>query len=153
MKCALCRNFAQLTAPLTAMTRKECGWKGGELPKAALQSFRELQLYLCSEPIVAYPRRNRTYTLITNASLGLAVKPAGLGAILTQLDEKGDHMSSPMKVESCRSTNAIIPHFYLRCKPLFGVWTILTPTYEAGCSFCSPIIDLWKSWVRCTQKL
>ena len=46
---------------------------------------------MCSEPIVAYPRRNRTYTLITNASLGLAVKPAGLGAILTQLDEKGDH--------------------------------------------------------------
>ena len=33
------RNFAQLTAPLTAMTRKDCGWKGGELPKAALQSF------------------------------------------------------------------------------------------------------------------
>ena len=50
------RNFAQLTAPLTAMTRKDCGWKGVELPKAALQSFRELQSYLCSEPIVAYPR-------------------------------------------------------------------------------------------------
>ena len=33
------RNFAQLTAPLTVMTRKDCGWKGGELPKAALQSF------------------------------------------------------------------------------------------------------------------
>ena len=85
------RNFAQLTALLTAMTRKECSWKGGELPKAALQSFQDLQSYLCSEPIVAYPRQNRTYTLITDASLGLAEKPGGLGAILTQLDEKGDH--------------------------------------------------------------
>ena len=48
-------------------------------------------MYLCSEPIVAYPRRNRTYTLITDASLGLGEKPGGLGAILTQLDEKGEH--------------------------------------------------------------
>ena len=40
---------------------------------------------------MAYPRQNRTYILITDTSLGLAEKPGGLGAILTQLDEKGDH--------------------------------------------------------------
>ena len=46
---------------------------------------------MCSEPIVAYPRRDRTYTLITDASLGVAEKPGGLGAIRTQIDKNGDH--------------------------------------------------------------
>ena len=32
-----------------------------------------------------------THALITDASLGVAEKPGGLGAILTQIDKKGDH--------------------------------------------------------------
>jgi len=85
------RNFAQLSAPLTALTRKDAKWTNGVLPPDALKSFRELQSYLCSEPIVAYPRRDRPYALITDASLGGDGKPGGLGAILTQVDVKGDH--------------------------------------------------------------
>ena len=53
------RNFAQISAPLTALTKKESKWSSGELPAEALKAFRELQSYLCSEPIVAYPRRDR----------------------------------------------------------------------------------------------
>ena len=41
--------------------------------------------------MVDYPRRNRKYALITDATLGDNDKnPGGLGAILTQVDEKGD---------------------------------------------------------------
>ena len=29
------RNFSQISAPLTEMTKKECHWKGGELPAKA----------------------------------------------------------------------------------------------------------------------
>ena len=141
--CTHIRNFAQLTAPLTAMTQKDCGWKGGELPKAALQSFRELQSYLCSEPIVAYPRRNRTYTLITEE----VWEPFSLSST-----KKENTTLSHMPAENCKSTNAIIHLFYSRCKPLCGEWTISTHTWEAGRSFCSPTIDLWKNWVRCIQK-
>ena len=72
---------------------------------------------------------------------------------LPSLMRKEITMSSLTQVESCRSMNAIIPHFYLRCKLLFGGWIISTPTYEAGHSLCSLIINLWKSWVRCTPKL
>jgi hypothetical protein len=85
------RNFAQLTAPLTALTKKECSWKGGALPSDALTAFRELQTYLCSEPIVDYPRRDRPYALIADASLGNDKKPGGLGAILTQIKKNGEH--------------------------------------------------------------
>jgi len=85
------RNFAQLTSPLTALTKKDCSWKGGQLPPTALTAFLELQSYLCSEPIVDYPRNNRPYALIVDASLGDDKKPGGLGAILTQLDSAGQH--------------------------------------------------------------
>jgi Reverse transcriptase (RNA-dependent DNA polymerase) len=52
------RNFAQLTSPLTSLTKKDCTWKGGTLPPDALQAFLELQSYLCSEPVVDYPCKN-----------------------------------------------------------------------------------------------
>lgn len=84
------KNFAQISAPLVEMVKKECKWKGGPLPEPALKAFRELQSYLCSEPIVDYPRRDRAYALITDASLGDEHKAGGLGAILAQIDKKGN---------------------------------------------------------------
>ncbi len=85
------RNFAQITAPLTALTKKECSWKGGPLPPDALTASQELQTYLCSEPVVDYPRKDCPYALIANVSLGDDKKPGGLGAILTQLNPQGEH--------------------------------------------------------------
>ena len=84
------RNFAQVSSPLTALTRKDSGWKTGPLPQEALKAFRELQTILCSEPVVDYPRRDRPYSLITDAALGDEKKEGGLGAILTQTNEKGE---------------------------------------------------------------
>jgi hypothetical protein len=39
--------------------------------------------------VLAYPRTDRQYALITDASFGDETTAGGLGAILTQLDEKG----------------------------------------------------------------
>ena len=52
-----------------------------------------MQTILVWEPVMAYPRRNRPYALITNTSLGDSdqKKPRGLGAILTQIDKKREH--------------------------------------------------------------
>ena len=87
------KNFAQISAPLTALTRKDNEWKAGPLPMDAMKAFKEMQSILVSEPVMAYPRRNRPYALITDASLGDSdqKKPGGLGAILTQIDENGEH--------------------------------------------------------------
>ena len=84
------RNFAQISAPLVQLTRKESGWRKGDLPSEALKAFRQLQQVLISEPVVDYPRRNRPYALIVDASLGDEKTPGGLGAILTQIDDKGE---------------------------------------------------------------
>ena len=73
------RNFAQISAPLTALTRKDSAWKLGPLPEDARIAFRELQSYLCSEPVVDYPRRHKFYALITDAALGDEKNAGGLG--------------------------------------------------------------------------
>ena len=85
------RNFAQISGQLTALTRKDSPWKKGDLPPEALKAFRELQTCLVSEPVVDYPRRNRPYALITDAALGDDTHPGGLGAILAQINEQGEH--------------------------------------------------------------
>jgi Reverse transcriptase (RNA-dependent DNA polymerase)/RNase H-like domain found in reverse transcriptase/Integrase zinc binding domain/Integrase core domain len=82
------KNFAIVSAPLAALTKKDSKWKRGPLSEEALTSFRELQSILCSEPVVDYPRSSREYALITDACLGDDKHPGGLGAILTQIDEK-----------------------------------------------------------------
>ena len=85
------RNFAQISGYLSALTKKESTWKSGPLPADALKAFRELQTCLCSEPIVDYPRRDRPYALIVDAALGDDAHPGGLGAILLQINQSGDH--------------------------------------------------------------
>ena len=87
------KNFAQISAPLTALTHKDNEWKAGPLPADALKAFKEMHTILVLEPVMAYPTRNRPYPLITDVSLGDSnqKKLGGLSAILTQIDKKGEH--------------------------------------------------------------
>jgi hypothetical protein len=63
-------NFATVSTSLTKFTRKDLGYNGGPLPTEALNAFLELKRRLMTDPVVAYPRSNRKYVLITNASTG-----------------------------------------------------------------------------------
>jgi hypothetical protein len=83
------KNFAIISAPLTKLTRKDSGYHGGPLPADALKAFHILKQQLVSNPVVAYPRSDRQYALIVDASTGSATEEGGLGAILTQIDEEG----------------------------------------------------------------
>jgi ribonuclease HI len=84
------KNFSQIAAPLSALTSKHSNWKKGDLPEKALNAFLELKSILTSSPVVAYPRNDRTYALITDAALGDDKNVGGLGAILTQIAD-GKH--------------------------------------------------------------
>ncbi len=57
------------------------------MPKEAMSAFSALQNALTSDPIMAFPRADRQYALITDAATGTADTPGGLGAILTQKDK------------------------------------------------------------------
>jgi hypothetical protein len=81
------KNFAIIAAPLFKLTRKDSGYKGGPLPKEAMDAFCILQNSLTSEPVMAFPRADRQYALITDTATGTAYTARGLGAILTQKEE------------------------------------------------------------------
>ena len=85
------RNFSAIANPLNQLTRKESVWRGGILNEKALKAFNELKTALCSEPVVAYPRKDRPYSLIVDAATGNMEQEGGMGAILCQLDEKSNY--------------------------------------------------------------
>jgi hypothetical protein len=81
------KNFAIIAAPLFKLTRKDSGYKGSPLPKEAMDAFYILKNSLVSEPVMAFPRADRQYALITNAATGTANTAGGLGTILSQKDQ------------------------------------------------------------------
>jgi hypothetical protein len=62
------KNFTIIAAPLFKLTRKDSGYKGCPLPKEATDTFCNLQNSLTSEPVMAFPRADRQYALITDAA-------------------------------------------------------------------------------------
>jgi hypothetical protein len=64
------KDFARLCEPLNKATRKDAEYVKGPTTGKALEAFKNLQEMLCSEPIMAYPRSDRTYALIVDASTG-----------------------------------------------------------------------------------
>jgi hypothetical protein len=86
-RATFCANYSPAHRSYEEIVRLE----GRPLPPDALTAFQELQTYLCSEPVVDYPRKDHPYALITDASLGDEKKPGGLGAILMQVNQQGEH--------------------------------------------------------------
>ena len=52
-----------------------------------MDAFCILKSSLTSEPVMAFPRADRQYALITDTATGTADTAGGLGAILTQKDQ------------------------------------------------------------------
>jgi transposase InsO family protein len=80
-------NFSRLARPLTALTTKDCTWKGGDLPAPALAAFYKLKDALINPPGLAYPHPDLPYHLMVDASIGSDEIPGGLGAALVQIGE------------------------------------------------------------------
>jgi hypothetical protein len=71
-----------------SIDKKDSPWKQGSLPEHDLRAFWHLQFLLCSQPVLAYPRADQQYALITDASFGDEHTAGGLGAILMQIDRE-----------------------------------------------------------------
>ena len=82
------KNFAKVASPLYALTRKDKNFNG-VYNEEENQAFENLKQTLCSEPVMAYPRSDRNFALIVDAATGTGEVTGGLGAILTQIDDKG----------------------------------------------------------------
>ena len=84
------QNFSSIAAPLNRLTSKKSGWSGGRLPPDALAAFYSLQKALISNPVVAYPRPDKPFSLIVDAATGGTDTKGGFGAILCQPSETGE---------------------------------------------------------------
>ena len=69
------KDFSQLAAPMTRLTRKEVKFEWNNLCEKA---FQELKRRLTSAPILIVPERGQRYTVYCDAS------KAGLGCVLMQ---------------------------------------------------------------------
>jgi hypothetical protein len=57
------KDFALIAAPLFQLMRKDSSYKSGPMPDQALQVFYALQKQLTLEPVMAFPKADRQYTL------------------------------------------------------------------------------------------
>jgi hypothetical protein len=114
--------------------KKRANGKGNSAPKA-FKAFQELHSYLCSEPVIDYPRMNHHYNLITNASLEDGKKPGSIGAILTHTNDKGKH-----SILACASQKLQ--------KPKKNYTPFLS---EGDISLCLQITSPWRNLV-CSHK-
>jgi hypothetical protein len=73
------KDFAVIAAPLFKVTRKDSGYKSGPFPPDALHAFKILQQQLTLDPVMAFPRADHQYVLITDAT-GTSDTTGGLGA-------------------------------------------------------------------------
>ncbi len=89
---SLIPRFSHYSGCLTALLKKESKWKKGPLPIAAANAFRFLKGALCSNPVVCHPQPEGIWHLTTDASQGDAEHPGGLGAVLTQIVDKQEHV-------------------------------------------------------------
>ena len=73
-------DFATVSAPLTALTKKGVKFLWTDQHQNAFQTLKQ---HLCSAPVLAYPDFDRPFLLQTDAS------DVGLGAVLAQRDING----------------------------------------------------------------
>ncbi len=86
-------GFAVKASYLSRLLRKDSEWKEGPLPRDALEAFKVLRDELCAKPVLKYPRADLLFHLSTDAATGTAEGVGGgFGAMLAQVDEKGNEM-------------------------------------------------------------
>ena len=107
-----------------------------------MAAFSALQNALTSEPIMAFPRADRQYALITDAATGTADTPGGLGAILTQKDQFDNYYAISYASRQLKDHEKITHPFYWSQQRLSGEWMFSTNIWKEKNSFFSLTTNL-----------
>ena len=83
------KDFALISQPLHQLTRKSADFKQGPIPEDALKAFHLIRNALISEPVVAFPRADRKFALISEPQLPSEQQEGCFSASLCQIDEQG----------------------------------------------------------------
>ena len=84
-------RYAMLAGMLHKLTRKNSGYSGGEMPRAARIAFYKLKHALMASPVVRTADPDKPFVIMTDAATGDENNAGGIGGILMQEDDKGDH--------------------------------------------------------------
>jgi hypothetical protein len=90
------------------------------LPPDALHAFKVLQ-QLTSDPVMAFPRSDRQYALITDTATGTANFSGGLRAILTQVDKNGNHYAISFASRQLKDHEKNYSPFLLEAAAVWGM--------------------------------
>jgi hypothetical protein len=115
-----------------------------------MDAFCILKNSLVSEPVMAFPRVDHQYTLITDVATGTANTAGGHGTIQTQKDEFDNFYaisSLHMNSRKTRKTRKSIPTFIWNRQLLYGVWMCSVNTLKESNPSSSQITKLWKRCV------
>ena len=85
------RNYDLIARDLRILITKESKWKQGELPEAARNAFFKLRSILSERPLLINPDFTKRFYVFVDAATGDDSNPAGLGAMLAQLDATGHY--------------------------------------------------------------
>ena len=137
--CHFVPGFAQLTARISDLTRKE------EPPKVNWtaqheEDFQKLKALMCNKPILHCPDESREFLLQSDAS------ERGIGAVLSQMTEEG--VGRPVAFFSRK----LLPretHYSTVEKECLGVDAALKHTWWEGGSPLSPITRHCSTFRRC----
>ena len=83
------KDFVLISQPLHRLTRKSADFQQGPIPDDALKAFHLIRNALTSEPVVAFPRADRKFALISEPQLPSRHQEGCLSASLCQIDEQG----------------------------------------------------------------
>ena len=85
----LSQPHQRLCPHLHRLTRKSADFQQGPIPDDALRAFHLIRNALISEPVVAFPRADRKFALISEPQLPSECQERCLSASLCQIDEQG----------------------------------------------------------------
>jgi RNase H-like domain found in reverse transcriptase len=143
------KNFALIATPLFRLTHKDSGYKSEPLPDKAFKAFYILQKQLTSEPVMAFPKADRQYALITDAATGMADTPGGLGANLTQVDKEGNFLAISFSSRQLKDHEKNYSPFLLEAAAAVWGMDFFNKYLDSSCIRTT---SLWRNLVTCTVK-
>ncbi len=118
--------------------------KNDPLPPDVLHAFKVLLQQLTSDPVMAFPHSDQQYVLITDATTGTAEFSGGLGAILTQVDDHGNHYAISFASRQLKDHEQNYSPFLLEAALPSGELRYSMSILEASNSSFLRTTSLWK---------
>ena len=126
------KDFSLISQPLHQLTRDSAAYEGGTLPDSALKAFFTIKDALISKPVVAFPRADRKFTLVSKVKLHCPTtcKRAACRPLSVKLMTTAPITCYHMHQDNSTNMKPTTPHPCWTLQMPYTEWTRLTSTSE-----------------------